>query len=84
MCLTKALTCNGSPAAEEDVLGHWVIGGCAELGDHYRQHQVVGHLLALDAVAQLQVRHIREGRHTCHPQRHLQQALPSFKAIAMH
>lgn len=62
--LTRALTCDGSPAAEEDVLGHWVVRGRAKFGDHYGQHQVVGHLLALDAVAQLQVRHIREGRHT--------------------
>ena len=67
----KELTCNGSPAAEEDLLGHWVIRWGAELGHHDGQHQVLSNLLALLAVAQLQVRHIWEGRHTCHLQCHL-------------
>lgn len=57
----KGPTCNGSPAAEEDILGHRVVRRRAELGDHNGQHQVLGHLLPLDAVAQLQVRHIWEG-----------------------
>ncbi len=59
--LDRRLTCNGAPAAEEDILGHWVVWRRAELGDHNGQHQVLGHLLALQAVAQLQVGHIREG-----------------------
>lgn len=67
----KELTCNGSPAAEKDLFGHWVIRWGAELGHHDGQHQVLRNLLALLAVAQLQVRHIREGRDACHLQGHL-------------
>ena len=61
MHCTEELTCNGSPAAEEDLLGHWVVGRGAELGDNNGQHQVLCNLLVVLAVAQLQVRHIREG-----------------------
>lgn len=58
---TQQVTCNGSPAAEEDLLGDRVVRGGAELGDHDGQHQVLRDLLALLAVAQLQVGHVREG-----------------------
>ena len=67
----RRLTCNGSPASEEDIFGHWVVWWGAELCHYYGQHEVLRHLLALQAVAELQVRHIREGGDTCHLQRHL-------------
>ena len=57
----QELTCNGSPATEEDLLGHRVVRWGAELGHYDGQHQVLRNLLALLAVTQLQVRHVREG-----------------------
>ena len=71
----KELTCNGSPAAEKDLLGHWVVRWGAKFGHHNGQHQILCNLLALLAVTELQMRHVREGRNACHLQRHLHHAL---------
>lgn len=51
-------TLDGLPAAEEDLFRDRLIRWGAELGHHNGQHQILGHLLPLHTVAQLQVWHI--------------------------